>query len=75
MNGPMLNCKTNTDTYTKYPGELTGIKIDYAALVAYSTQKGLQPVQLSDEEKKRFIIGSSMDQIRQLQRQYGVAVV
>ncbi len=60
MNGQMMNYKKYYDSLKNTPepeDAVNLIAIDYKGLVAYAKSKGVEPCDLSDDEKNRFIIG------------------
>ena len=70
MNGRMNNYKKSLQEtpYVEVSPELRKIRIDYRGLLAYSREKGISVEALSDSEKDRFILNSSMQEIRKLQK-------
>ena len=44
--------------------EIPEFQIDYRNLVKYARTKGISVVNLSDEEKNKFISGATMDDVR-----------
>lgn len=61
-----------TTEYIEMPEELRHIRIDYDGLIAYAKSIGLQPGELPDEEKDKFILNSSMTEIKQIWADHGV---
>lgn len=61
-----------TTEYIEMPEELRHIRIDYDGLIAYVKSIGLQPGELPDEEKDKFILNSSMTEIKQIWADHGV---
>ncbi len=60
MNGQMMNYKKYYDSLKNTPEPEDAVNlmaIDYKGLVAYAKSKGVEPCDLSDDEKNRFIIG------------------
>lgn len=57
MNGQMMNYKKSITNTVRpiMPSELPNVKIDYAGLLSYAKSKGLKVVQLSENEKSKFI--------------------
>ena len=59
MNGQMMNYKRYYESLknTPEPDEvLNPVVIDYKGLIAYAKTRGVEPCDLSDEEKSRFIV-------------------
>ncbi len=71
MNGQMKGYKDllkNTVPVQISP-ELRRVKINYHDLLGYARKKGVKVPDLSDSEIDKFIINSSMSQIRKLRHQ------
>ena len=53
----MMNYKKSITNTVRpiMPSELPNVKIDYAGLLSYAKSKGLKVVQLSENEKNKFI--------------------
>lgn len=62
----------DTTEYIERPEEFRHIKIDYDDMISYTKSKGIQPGELSDEEKDRFILNSSMAEIKKIWVDHGV---
>ena len=67
----MIEPKMNYNRYmaslekTPLPSDCsTPLQVDYRGLVQYSHQKGIQPCDLSEEEKNKFIINNEKTAIR-----------
>lgn len=59
MNGQMMNYKRYYESLknTPEPDDVENpVAIDYKGLIAYAEERNLEPCDLSDEEKSRFII-------------------
>lgn len=59
--------------YIEPPEELHKIRIDYDGLISYAKDKGMQPGDLSDEEKDRFILNSSIEEIKEIWKEHGLS--
>ncbi|MCR5103558.1 MAG: hypothetical protein K6B68_03775 [Eubacterium sp.] len=46
--------------------KLRGVQIDYQGLIAYARNKGITVPELTDEEKNKFIINSTMSEIKKM---------
>ncbi|MBR6309016.1 MAG: hypothetical protein IKR39_10475 [Lachnospiraceae bacterium] len=62
---------TNNSCLNSIQGLLSvsGINIDYKGLLKYAKEKGVAPVDLSDEEKNMFIKNSDMKTINELREE------
>ena len=61
MNGQMMNYDKYMASLANTPEHDAVVKpyaIDYKGLVAYAKEKGVEPCNLSEAEKKQFIISS-----------------
>lgn len=58
MNGPMMNYKRYQESLKKTPEPNVKkfFAIDYQGLISYAKEKGKYPCDLSENEKKRFIL-------------------
>ena len=59
MNGQMMNYKRYYESLmnTPEPEEIINpMAIDYKGLIAYAASKGVEPCDLSEDDKSRFII-------------------
>ncbi len=50
-----LNLHTDCNGGTIMPGELPDVRIDYNGLLAFAKKKGVPVIELTEEEKKRFV--------------------
>ena len=57
MSGQRMNYKNSLNTSVRpiMPSELPDVIIDYNGLRQYAREKGVSVVELTEEEKKRFI--------------------
>ena len=63
MNGQMMNYKRYLESLERTPEHEAVVKpyaIDYKGLVEYARSKGVEPCDLSAEEKDRFILAKQV---------------
>lgn len=52
------------------PSQIPKVKIDYQGLIKYADTVGKSVIDLSDEEKNKFIRGGTMKEIREIRANY-----
>lgn len=75
MNGQMKNYKNYIESLKSTPGpwlyeDRPHIKMDLRGLVAYAHTKCVSVSELSDDEKQKFVMNASMDEVNRIREHY-----